>query len=322
MSDASNPSNPSGEKRESRPTNTDMTSELTQPQVAERLDRATLAALIDGKLQGAARDAALSKLATSPEDLEILADVAAVTRELDGDVTDIQTFAERKRRRPHFVKWVSAAAAAAIIVAVSVPMVRSDRAPAPDGFASLITLKGSLGQGWDAHSWAATRGADSYLGERARGIRVGVLTSTFDFAAARGDSTVADLATKIVALLVDVPGAGDVVSQYRAFAAMHGAIPVEAVRKARGAAREMVAKTAFDEGAWLEAARVAAMVGDSAFFTTKESRRQLNELESATSADTRIPRDEVVAIGQLVGKSDWNGVAVATTNLMALLAAP
>lgn len=311
----------SGEKRESRPSNTDMKSERTQSPVAERLDRTTLASLVDGRLDGAARDAALSKLAASPEDLEILADVVAVSRELDGDVTDIQTFADRRRRRRPIVKWVSAAAAA-IIAAASIPMLHRDGAPAPNGFASLVSLRGTLGPGWDGHSWAATRGADSYIGERARGIRTGVLTSTFDFAAARGDSTVSDLATKIVALLVDVPGAGDVVAQYRALAAMHGVIPVEQVRKARSAAREMVSKTAFDEGAWLEAARVAAMVGDSAFFTTKESRRQLNELESATAADTRIPRDEVVAIGQLIKKSDWNGVALATTNLMALLAAP
>jgi hypothetical protein len=308
----------SGEKRESRPTNTDMTSERTQSHVADRLDRATFASLIDGRLTGADRNAALSKLATSPEDLEILADVVAVSRELDGDVTDIETFAERKRRRRPIVKWASMAAAAAIAVA-SIPMLRGDRVPAPDGFASMVSLKGTLGPGWDAHSWAATRGADNDISERARGIRTGVLTSTFDFAAAHGDSTLTDLATKIASLLTDVPGASDVVSQYRALAAIHGAISSDQLRKARVAAREMVSKTAFDQGAWLEAARLAAVAHDSAFFASKVSRRQLSELE--TSADART-RDDVVAVGHLIDKGDWDGLAVATTNIIALLATP
>jgi hypothetical protein len=295
-----------------------MTSERTPPTIAERLDRATLAALIDGRLQGAERDAALSKVAASPEDLEILADVLAVSRELDGDVTDIQTFAERKRRRPPLVKWLSAAAAV-VIAAATIPMIRGNESPAADGFASLVTLKGTLGPGWDAHSWAATRGADTDINERARGIRTGVLTSTFEIAAARGDSTLADLASKIGALLVNVPGAGDVVSQYRVLATIHGAIPAEQLRKARSGAREMVLRAAFDEGAWLETARIAATVRDSVFFTTKESRRQLSELK--TSADART-RDDVVALGDLIAKGQWDAVSIATTNLMASLATP
>jgi hypothetical protein len=295
-----------------------MTSERTHPNIAERLDPATLAALIDGRLQGAERDAALSRVAASPEDLEILADVVAVSRELDGGVTDIQTFAERKRRRPPLVKWLSAAAAV-VIAAASIPMIRGSRAPAADGFASLVTLKGTLGPGWDAHSWAATRGADNDISESARGIRTGVLTSTFEVAAAHGDSTLADLASKIGALLANVPGAGNVVTQYRLLATIHGAIPVEQLRKARSGAREMVSKAAFDEGAWLEAARIAATVRDSAFFTTKESRRQLSELE--TSADVRT-RDDVVALGHLIAKGQWDALSVATTNLMASLATP
>ncbi len=186
-------SDTSGEKRDSRPTNTDMTSERTQPHVAERLDRATLAALIDGRLQGADRDAALSKLATSPEDLEILADVVAVSRELDGGVTDIRTFAERPRaRRPPMMKWMSAAAAILVVASASL-MLRGGGTAAADGFASLITSQVALAPGWEAHSWSATRGAGDGISERARGIqRRCAQRAPSRSLAARGDSGASD----------------------------------------------------------------------------------------------------------------------------------
>lgn len=312
----------SGEKRDSRPTNRDMTSERNDPRTRDRLDRTTLAALIDGRLQGDARDGALRNLAASPEDLEILADVAAVSRELDGGVTDIRSHADRPRaRRPPVMKWMYAAAAAVIVMA-SVPLVlRNGAGSSTDGFASLITSQVALAPGWEAHSWSATRGATDGISERARGISVGALTSTIEVAVARGDSSASGLASNIAALLVDVPGAGDVVAAYRSLSAIHGAIPVEQLRKAQSAAREMVSKSAFDEGAWLEAARIAAVAHDSAFFATKASRRQLSDLEREASTDVRT-RDDVVAVGHLIEKRDWDALAAATTNIIALLAAP
>ena len=312
----------SGEKRDSRPTNRDMTSERNAPQARDRLDRTTLAALIDGRLQGDARDGALRSLAASPEDLEILADVAAVSRELDGGVTDIRSHADRPRaRRPPGMKWMYAAAAAVIVVA-SVPlMLRNGSRSSTDGFASLITSQVALAPGWEAHAWSATRGAADGISERARGISVGALTSTIEVAVARGDSSASALASNIAALLVDVPGAGDVVAQYRSLAAIHGAIPLDQLRKARSAAREMVSKSAFDEGAWLEAARIAAVAHDSAFFASRASRQQLSSLEHEASTDART-RDDVVALGQLIENQNWDGLAMRTSNIIALLAAP
>jgi len=218
------------------------------------------------------------------------------------------------------IKWVSGAAAAIIVVA-SVPlMLNRNAAPGADGFASLVSIRGSLGTGWDAHSWSTTRGVADGTSERARGIKVGALTSTIAIAVARQDSGAQNIAAQIAALLVDVPGAGEVVAQYRGLAAMHGAISSEQLRKAQSAAREMVSKAAFDEGAWLEAARIAAVAHDSAFFASKASRRQLSSLErDASGAATR---DDVVALGRLIEKRDWDALANATTNVMSLRAVP
>jgi hypothetical protein len=298
-----------------------MKSETTHTPPAERLDPNTLAALIEGRLRGPARDAALSKVAASADDLEILADAFAVSRELDGDVTDIRSYSGRTRaRRPLMMNWMSAAAAAIILVA-SVPlMLRHDASPA-DGFASLMSSRIALAPDWAQHSWSATRGANDGIGERARGVGVGALTSTIDIAVARGDSSAANLAGQIASLLSDVPGAGDVVSTYRRLSELHGAIPVDQLHKARSAAREMVSKSAFDDGAWLEAARIAAVARDSAFFETKASRRQLADLQSDAAKDPRA-RDELVAVGQLIEKHDWEALSVATSNIIALLTTP
>jgi hypothetical protein len=243
-----------------------------------------------------------------------------VSRELDGGVTDIQTFAERRQRRPFLVKWVSAAAAV-LIAAVSLPVLRYEAGPPADGFASLVSLKGTLGPGWDAHSWSATRGVGDGLSELVRGVSIGALTSTIEVAVAHGDSSVSGLASNIASLLMDVPGASNAITSYRNLANIHGAISLEQVRKARSGAREMVSKPAFDEGAWLEAARIAAVAHDSAFFRSKASRRQLNELVSATPADART-HDDVVALAQLVARYEWDAVAMRTSNIIALLTAP
>jgi hypothetical protein len=70
----------------------------------------------------------------------------------------------------------------------------------------------------------------------------------------------------------------------------------------------------------LEAARIAAVAHDSAFFASKASQHQLSQLEREAS-DART-RDDVVALDHLIEKGDWDGLAVATTNIMALLATP
>lgn len=309
-----------GENRESRSSNTDMTPPRLDQRGNERLDRDTLAALIDGRLQGAARDAALASLAISPEDLEVVADVAAVSAELDDGVTDIRAFGEQRRaRRPQLTRWL--AAAAAIVVVATLPvMLRRGASPTVDGYAGLLSTAPVLREGWEAHSWSATRGSTDGITELARAVRAGALTTAIDLAVAHQDSAAQRLALQVAALFRDVPGASDVISAYNGVAKIGTTVPVEQLRDARHAARDKVAGTAFDEGAWLEAARIAAEDHDSTFFAASVSRARVADLQRAAANDPRI-REDLTAMNRSIERHDWDALAGAATNILAELAA-
>jgi len=296
-----------------------MTIESTYRLPSDRLERTKLAALIDGRLVKAERDAVLTRLAASPTDLEIVADALAVAAELDEDVTDIrQAAAKRASRPPRIATWVSIAAA--VVVVASLPtMIRLAKSQAGD-YAGLLSRHAALAAGWEAHSWSATRGAADDITERSRGIRVGALTSTLDVAVARGDSAAPRLAEQIAELLVNVPGARDVASTYRAMAARGTSLRADEMTSARRAARGMVSAQAFDDGAWLEAARIAAGDRDSTFFSASASRAPIGDLEHEATNDPRI-REDVTALRQLISLRDWNALSAATTNILAQLAA-
>jgi hypothetical protein len=310
----------SWEKREPRPTNTGMTPERTTPRAGERIDRETLAALVDGRLNRADRSTALVALAGSPDDLEIVADIMAVADELDA-VADISPGSARRRSRvPQMTRWLAVAAALLLVAVLPVALRRGSGSTA-DGFAGLLAARTTLPAGWDEHAWSATRGANDGITERARAVRAGALASTIEVAAARGDSATPRLAGQMAALFVDVPGAGAVVSAYRAIAAKPGAAQAEQLHAARQQARSMVAAAPFDHGEWLEAARIAAVAHDSAFFTSKASRTQLAGLQRDASADART-REYVLGVDRLIAQRDWDALADTTTTILSLLAAP
>lgn len=280
------------------------------------MDPNTLAALLDGRLKGADRQAALARLAASPEDVELLGDVLAVEKEV-GAVRDIGS-----RRRPWLdTKWL--AVAAVLMLAVVLPMtLRRSGVPTNQNYASLLTSRGKLAPGWENHSWAATRGATDGMTERARGVRAGALTTAIDVASARGaDSVVGRLAFQVAALFVDVPGAGAVVGTFREIAGGGTGGGPDRLRVARLNARALVPESAFDNGAWLEAARIAAIDHDSAFFAGATSRDHLASLQSDATADPRL-KDDVDAATRAIGRGDWDAAAAATTNVLTLLAGP
>jgi hypothetical protein len=200
-------------------------------------------------------------------------------------------------------------------------MLRFAASPSGD-YAALLSGHSALADGWEAHSWSATRGAADDITERSRGIRVGALTSTLDVAVARGDSAAPRLAEQIAELLVNVPGAREVAITYRGIAARGLSVRPDELRNASRAARGMVAAQAFDDGAWLEAARIAATDRDATFFATRASRDRLKALDGE-SANNLYIRSDVKTIMDMVGQQSWNWdvLANSTTNILAQLAA-
>jgi hypothetical protein len=82
-----------------------------------------------------------------------------------------------------------------------------------------------------------------------------------------------------------------------------------------------VLEPAFAVGSWLEAARVAAIDHDSAFFAAGASRDNLASLQRDATGDPRL-KDDVDAATRAIGRGDWDAAAAATTNVLTLLAGP
>jgi hypothetical protein len=298
-----------------------MTPDRSAFPTGKRLDPNELAALIDGRLSAAERDATLARLSELPDDLEILADAVAVAEELDDDVPDIQPIA--RRHRPHVppVAWWLSAAAAILIVATLPVMVRRETGPTVDGYASLLSNRVALAPGWERLSWAVVRGSPNDIKARTRSVRAGALSTTIDVSVGRRDTAISGFASQMADLLADVPGANRLVTTYRAIAKAGVSAHKDTVREARIATREMLTKEAFDNGAWLKAANIAAADHDSGFFVAKASVDQLAGLERDPSSD-QWTRDEVQAVKSLITKHDWDAVADKTNSILAVLAAP
>src|SRR5215467_6869448 len=127
-----------GEKPDAGSSNTGMTPDRSAFPTGKRLDPNELAALIDGRLSAAERDATLARLSASPDDLEIVADAIAIAEELDDEVPDVRPIAPRRRAQMPPVAYWMAAAAAILIVATLPVMVRRESSPAVDGYASFL----------------------------------------------------------------------------------------------------------------------------------------------------------------------------------------
>jgi hypothetical protein len=299
-----------------------MAPERLNPTAGERLDPNKLAALIDGHLSAADRDVVLARLSASPDDLELVADVLAVAGELDDGVTDIRSAAaKRTPRRPPLTRWLSVAAAILVIATLPV-MMRYATTPKVDGYASLLSNRVALAPGWDQLAWSATRGSADDISERARAVRAGALTTAIDVSVAHADSAVTRLARQMASLLAGVTGANDAMSTYARMAENGASVSPAQVRTARADAREAILPREFDNGAWLEAARIAAVDHDTAFFNTTASRAQLAALKRDPPGDDRT-RADVFSVGRFIEGHDWDWDALAdkTTSILAFLAA-
>jgi hypothetical protein len=300
-----------------------MRTEPTYQPPNQELDRTKLAAFIDGRLAGAERDAVLARVADSPDDLAIIADALAVQAELEAGVKDIRDYAPATRwsRPPRMTKWMGIAAS--IVAVATLPLMPFLASfSTVDGYANLLTSHAGLVAGWDSHTWSATRGANDGIPERVRAVRVGALTSALDVAAARQDSVTRRIAEQIAALLDNVSGAGVVTAAYRHIADGSSPASSDRLRDSRHEARRMVTASAFDDGAWLEAARIAAKDHDARFFTATASRKQLRELAHETANDVRTQED-LKAVSTMVDAQtwNWNALANSTENILAQLGA-
>ena len=291
-----------------------------------RIDPERLAALLDGRLTADERAALLERMAESRETMELLGDAAAIAHELAP--TDP---AKPVNVVPGPARWRQpswrVAAAAAVVAAIAIPLWMQSRASAVDGNEALALLSVPIVQPTTGvlDPWRASRGDDATVTPRGRAVRVGARTIDLEVSQQAADR-VSDSAflNDISAVLVRVPASAPVVASVRMILADSSpgdrATRMVEVRNTLGSllGREWVAT-----GAFIEAARVAARLEDSAFFANSRSRSLMERVSRNVELDSaaRQAATRALAIGWNTTPVDWAALQRELTMLLRVLVA-
>lgn len=279
-----------------------------------RIDAERLAALLDGRLDAREREQVMRELAESDDGRAVLADAAAIARELeqeggtpampDAPRAPVLPFRRPEARRSWWsggrVLLVAAGLAGVALVPRAVTRVG-------DGTPAAAALVVGLPPGAVPPSpWPVLRDAaqTTVMSPRGRAVRLGARMLDVHLLAAARDAGAATAAGDVERLLLaNPPLTGAPIDLYRAMAA---GSPVDAARL--DASWETIADLAGEEdvryGAWLEAARVSALRRDVAFFARRESRAMLERAELA------------VVRSAVDGTPDWSRVGEMLTEVL------
>jgi hypothetical protein len=240
----------------------------------------------------------------------------------------------RARRPWTRIVWIATAAAAVIAFAVvstsrlrpiGEPSIGEPSIDDPTTFASLLP-----GSGLDSavgHPWATRgSGADSQLQSQATAVRIGATITDLVLASRAGGPPARGAVSTTIRMLNEVDGAGGAVAQFRQIDSVLIAGSVPGVELLSGAARSAAlaaGPSATNAGAWLEAARVAALRRDSVFLANPASRDALSALDHELVL-TPTARGAVARVRSLERSvpRDWSALAAALGELLAALAIP
>jgi hypothetical protein len=286
-------------------------------------DPERLAALLDGRLGEADREALLVRLAHEDDDLALFAEAAAIQRELeaedgrvhDEDVEDADhprapepgVIPLRRPARPARVldrRWVAAAAMVAGVALVPLAWRASQggavREPS-HAVAMLENPSAGLPAGWDDdRPWSRTRSRGEVTTEAGLAVRTGAYMVDIEIAARAGDAErTRSLAQRVALNLTEASTAGTMAAARlnevadRAGAPAAELLPL--VKAAGDAAADAVDPDRYALGAWAEAALLAAARRDAGFFREGRTRRTLESAE-ALVGDNEEARTALSAI--------------------------
>jgi hypothetical protein len=301
--------------------------------VNDRVDE-EIGALLDGRLDLHRRTELLTRLATDDADYEVFADTAAVLREAEEDGSSAKESASgrelvretgviplRPRRATVWRVAVPLAIAAGLAALALVPVLRSrlngDSWRDPDHLYALSWTPGArLPAPWEP-AWGATRGGGGVADETGIAARVGALHLDMVVSANAGDSAqVSERARTAAAVLKSAdesgpswaaPGYGDI-AQLTPWARRDVLRRLEA---ARTDVVRVVDPDYFALGAWTEAGRLAASRKDAAFFSTRESRKALEQAVSLHGLNDDA-KDAAIRLRAVPGQGairDWTSVS-------------
>lgn len=298
------------------------------------IDPETLAALLDGRLTGERRAAALAALASDDAAYEAYADAVAVTRELEvgregdeqGDAGLVRSIRSAPSwwRGPGAQRFLIAAGIAALI---ALPWAIS-RNQAPD-VAPLWMVDAMSGpaagvpQDWNPAPWGARRSVRGTMTPEVRASRVGARLVALELYARAGDSSgVAAAAAEIAGLLDSLPAAGPAAGVYRSIVERADA-PYDQLapllERGRGAAYLLLDEGRLEMGAWAEAARVAARREDHAFFRQRESVAMLEQLGANPGLTDQVRSAAADAGAAAAEPTDWGALEASLERLLSAL---
>src|SRR5688572_18754440 len=264
----------------------------------ERIDHETMAAFLDGKLAGAERERVLQVIAAHPEEYEVFADAARAAAELrGGDVVPIES-RQRSGGWKVAIPLVAAAGLAAVL------LTRDGGTPLPGDLAGSLSvvpapgagsLSAALGPSWDQPGWTVMRGSAPDVAEAARAFRLGVRATDVEIAVRAGDPTALSIVGGELIELVGAVDAGAAsAAQYRAIVTAGPGASESERKDAAEALRSLLGKSVwFDVGAWVEAARVAAMAGHRGGFRSIAA--SVGGVSARVEREQGPLRDEVLA---------------------------
>ncbi len=264
---------------------------------------------IDGKLTGEARARMVERLAGS----EAAHEVFVETVRLQGErLLESPEVIPIRGRRHAFVGawkiWVPAAAAASLLPFLGRPLIDSLRGPSALDFSTArivaqLTaredLASSLGEGWDEPGWSVTRGAAARFVESERAFRLGVRNVDLRVALRLQDVPLADgFLSDIQEWLGEIDLSQAVRAQYATVQTLLSDSGASGALGQLGAAEvaldEFLSSPSLPIGMWSEAARLAAVVREPAFFESDETSRLLDTIDGQ-----QLPEPDVDALRQI-----------------------
>ncbi|MBC7844211.1 MAG: hypothetical protein H7099_18010, partial [Gemmatimonadaceae bacterium] len=129
----------------------------------------------------------------------------------------------------------------------------------------------ALGERWDASAWPVMRGDNHPIAGPARAFRAGVRVMQLDLAATAHDSSAVTSATRrLELLLIDRAGTGPIATSLADLAQSGGLTNPRARTRLVSQVRAILGDRAwFDLGVWAEAAHVAVLQRQPAFFAER-----------------------------------------------------
>jgi len=310
------------ENRTMSPSNEKMKDENSPPPSAPPIDPERIAALIDGRLNADQRAALLAELDASPEAFEAYSDAVAALRDIDGDRPASiggGTPPSGQVSRPFRSYAPTIALAAVILIAVALPLARSARSPQLDEPRTLAALLQPTSNSVTP-PWSELRGSGDALSPRARGVRIGARIVDLELLARSRDTSATRVALQVAALLDGIPAGSLAASAYRSLAVTGtgtGTPSPAALGGAASFAEQVAGDAEVRAGAWIEAARVAAVQRNESFFQpsrTRDAERGISSLENLPAS----ARAALAELSRLLAAPprDWPAIENALTALL------